>query len=397
MSETITAIGKRRTSPFRAPRAQLLINGAIRAETPIQGFSLNRTRYSRADTATLTLAVDRTALAKLTAPYWFDPTASADVVPPDIDVVIQMRDAMIDGSPWTNMFQGIVDQVSWSPTGTAMMVECRDYLAKLLDMRVQQAWLNLTGAELITDVIKAAGLTPNVAFPANLTGQFWQIEHKRTSSAGQHRFQTAYDLCRYIANVAQCDLYASGKTINCVPFPTPGDGTATHTIAYTDTGSGPIVSDVMGLSLQRDFLIAKGVTVHAMAWDSRQRTKNEIYWSALGKGRAASENAGTLYTFRAPPGSKQQAVEAFAKQKYDEIISHAREASFSIPGKLNLEPRQFYKLSGTNTSWDMSGKGDDIYSVDSVETNYDFEKGFGQHVMLRNRATSDGAGTSDDA
>lgn len=55
---------------WRAPRARLLVNGTERAETGIEQFTLTRTRYSRADTLEMTLALDRAATPA--SGLWFD-------------------------------------------------------------------------------------------------------------------------------------------------------------------------------------------------------------------------------------------------------------------------------------------------------------------------------------
>ncbi|MDT8871937.1 hypothetical protein RAA17_14395 [Komagataeibacter rhaeticus] len=140
---------------------------------------------------------------------------------PDTDIQLQMRDAARDGSQWTTLFQGIVDHVEWSPAETSVHIQCRDYLARLLDMRVLDGWMNMTGADLARAVITAAGLTPDVTMDTAMVGQFWQVEHKRTAATSHGRFQTAFDLVSALAIQAGCDLYASGTTIICAPPPPP--------------------------------------------------------------------------------------------------------------------------------------------------------------------------------
>lgn len=379
MSETITVSAGRRTA--RKIRAQILVNGRAVPETRFEQFALSRTRYSRADTAEINLAVDRAALSKVTGNYWFDLAVTPGTATADTDVQIQMRDEAVTGAQWVTVFQGLMDHVEWTPTGTRLVVECRDYLAKLLDMRVQDAWLNKTGADLMTTLISASGLTPQVSFPASMTGQYWQIEHKRLSHSAHGRFQTAFDLARYIASSAGCDLYASGKTVVCKPYPTSSDGSATtHTLKYQDDGPDKaIVSNAMALSFKRDYQIAKGVVVHVMSWDSRQRAKFEYYWSAEGGSPKKAANAGTLHSFKVP-GRSMQDVQNAAKQKYDEIVAHGREVHMTIPGRINLQPRDFFTLTGTNSTWDGQS-----YTVDAVSSSFSWEGGFQQDVTLRNR------------
>ncbi|GAN55274.1 hypothetical protein [Tanticharoenia sakaeratensis] len=398
--ESITVTATRAHRWWRVPRARLLINGAEHPETRLVSFSTDRTRYARSDTAQVSLAVDRSALAKLSRPYWFDPASPTDgSALADIEVAIEMRDEAVSGAQWEQVFAGIVDAVNWGPDQTTLDIECRDYLAKLLDLRVQDSWMNKTGVELITTMIEAAGLTADVSFPAGMTGQFWQIEHKRTSGSSHHRFQTAYDLARHIADIAGCDLYADGRTIICAPYPVPGSASAptTHHIHYSDPGpltsasGGPITVGGTGLRLRRNFQVAKGVVVHAVSWDSRQRIKAQCFFSALGKSPTAADSNGTLYTLRLPPNMPQADVEARAQDYYQKIVAHDRTVTIEIPGRIGLAPRHFGVIAGTNSTFDVSDSAP--YTIDAVQTQYSLDQMFTQNMTMRSREASDGSNT----
>lgn len=99
MSESITVTSSRHRV-WRLPRARLLVNGAERTETGLEEFTLTRTRYSRADTLDLTLALDRTKIPA--NGLWFDVKPPADnKALPDIDITLQMRDEAKAGAQWT--------------------------------------------------------------------------------------------------------------------------------------------------------------------------------------------------------------------------------------------------------------------------------------------------------
>lgn len=390
MSDSVTVVvGHRTATPVRMIRARLLIDGVEHSETPIQTLSLSRTRYSRADTCDLTLAIDRVALNRASG-KWFDPKPLSSGLPPDVKVSVQMRDEAHENAQWKTVFSGLVDHVQWTPTETALEVQCRDMLAKLLDMRVRQAWMNMTGPEVIKAIIAAAGLKADVSFPASMTGQFWQIEHKHTAASAHHKYQTAYDLARFIADEFGCDLYADGDTIVCKPVGSPSDsGAVIHSFAYSDTSpASPISSSALSLQMERDFLTTKNVVVHVMAWDSRQRTRAETYFSASGHSRTLASDAGTLYSYQFP-GLRQADIDRKAEEIYRKIIAHDRRVSMSIPGRINLAPRDFMRFTGTNSTWDMPS--DDAYAVDAVSTNFGLDQGFVQSVTLRNREASNGS------
>ncbi|GBQ58816.1 hypothetical protein [Komagataeibacter swingsii] len=364
---------------WRMPRARVLVNGAERAETGLEQFTLTRTRYSRADTLDMTLAVDRARIPP--GGLWFDlQPAGQGATLPDIDITVQMRDAARDGAQWVTMFRGIVDHVGLSPAATSVQVQCRDYLAKLLDMRVRDGWMNMTGADVVRAMVTAAGLTPDVTMTDAMVGQFWQVEHKRASAATHSRFQTAFDLARTMATMAGCDLYADGATIVCAPYPT-ATAANTHVLDYADTGPGsPVAMGAYGLHFTRDYQVGRGVVVHVMSWDSRQRTRVEYYWSAGGGSAVPGDGTGTLHSF-ALPGARLDDLKRIARQKYNQITAHARTITGTIPGCVTLAPRDFMRLSGTNTTWDGT------LDVDAVTSSFSWQGGFAQHVTLRARNT----------
>lgn len=378
-----TVVGSGSASWCRAPRCRLLINGAEKAETPLQQFSLTRTRYSRADTLSFSCVVDRASLLQAregSGAGWFDqPNPSGAAVGPEIDVTLQMQDAALLGAQWTTMFQGLVDAVTYQPAQAALNVECRDYLSKLIDMRVLGSWMNMTGPEIVEAMATKAGLSADVSITGGMQGQFRQTEHKRHSGVSNNRFRTAFDLARYIANSSQADLYVDGKTLICRPMLSPSsDGAVVHALQYVDVGvNTPIRSSVSDLSLRRDYQIAKGVMVHVLSWDSRQRTKMEWYFGPDGGSARKASDAGNLHSFQFP-GLRMDEVQAKAEQLYHEIVAHERIISYEAPAMINLAPRHFMRLTGTNSTWDGT------HAVDSVVTTYS-GAGFRQSATLRNR------------
>ncbi|KXU99225.1 hypothetical protein AD929_15615 [Gluconobacter potus] len=384
MSDTTIVIGhSSQRKPFRTPVCRVLVNGVEPTGYYPTSVTIQRTRYARCDTVDLSFSIDRGAIS--TNGYWFDlaDPASGQTLA-DIPIIVEMRDQETAGSQWTRMFTGFVDHVSFDPGASTLQITGRDYLAKLMDLRVMDAWLNKTGSELVTAAITAAGLTPDVTLPGGYEGQYWQIEHKRQSSAAQHRFQTAFDLARYVANGSNCDLYANGQTIVCAPYPSPTDSSSVvHPLPYYDPGNGaPIQINVRSLMMERDYQIAKGVEVHCISWDGKQRIKAEVYFSATGGSKTKSLDNGMLHSFRFP-GLKQDMLLAKAQMLYKQIVAHERTVSLSIPGLLSLSPRQFFRISGTGTTWDGT------IDVDAVTTSFTPGGSFTQSVTLRNRSTAD--------
>ncbi|AKR50017.2 MULTISPECIES: hypothetical protein [Acetobacter] len=402
ITQAVTVVGSSAANWCRAPRCRVLIDGKIRQETQVKQFSLMRTRYSRADTLTLTFAVDRQLSASArtgSGAGWFDQEDAVSGKPgPEIDITLQMQDAALGGAQWTTIFQGLVTTVSYEPTLATLDIECRDYLARLLDMRVLASWMNMTGPEILKDMAARAGLTADLDIEGILQGkmlpsargrkklsnamqgQFRQTEHKRHSGVSGNRFRSAFDLARYIANSSQADLYVDGTTLVCRPMLSPSsDGAVVHKLAYVDSGAGAAIRAACeSLTLRRDYQIAKGVMVHVLSWDSRQRTKVEWYFGPDGGSARKASDVGNLHSFQFP-GLRMDEVQARAEQLYHEIVAHERVISYEAPGMISLEPRHFMSLAGTNSTWDGT------HAVDSVTTSYGEGTGFRQNITLRNR------------
>ncbi|GAJ28015.1 hypothetical protein [Acidomonas methanolica] len=343
---------------------RLLVAGAVSAGTPVTGFEIRASRYERCDTAEIALAVDQTALGGAT-PWFAAETASG------LDISVQVLRADRPGASWVTLFRGVADAVVWRPEDGRAVVACRDYLSRLLDLRVQEAWLNFTAPELVAAMASAAGLGASVDFgaAAGMTGQFWQIEHKRMAVLAQHRFQTAFDLAFFLAREACCDLYADGTVLTASPMLAPDDGTA-------------VVHDLSGLAMahdvRRDLTATQGLVVHVASWDGRQRSRSEIFYDGSGFS-ATAPGSGLVHSFRVP-GRRLDEVKSIARWKYARIAAHRLEARVRIPGNEALRPRHFARgvVSGVSA---FPG----ILAVDEVVSRMKPEEGFVQEVVLRDR------------
>lgn len=348
---------------------RLLVDGEVPCGTPVIAFKVSASRYAECDTAELHLAVDRQALQGVCP--WFDP-----VVPTRMDVQLQLLRRDIGGASWQTIFQGIADYVVWSPDKYRVIVECRDYLSLLLDARVQEAWLNCRAAELIERVVAMVGLSSDVdlgnagSVATGMTGQFWQVEHKRGSALAQHRFQTAFDIAFFLAREANCDLFARGKTIVARPILSSDDENA---LIHEKT-----VGALTAL-LHRDLAAPDGIIVHLASWDSRQRSRTETFFDGF---TFSSEPPakGLMHSFRVP-GRRLDDLQTIARGKYMRIMAQQRHVRLRLPGCTDIRPRSFMRLSkGAGTTWP------DIMGIDSVVSQMSSAEGFVQDIIFSERS-----------
>ena len=341
---------------------QVLFDGQVDPVLALVQFEIDASRYEACDVATLRLAVRKQGAVT----PWFEAEQPARKW-----VTLQMRDTQNIAAAWTTLFQGRLDHIDYVAEHAILEMECRDALAALMDLRVQDAWLNHTQQELLEIMAQAAGLEARITLPSDqaalMAGQFWQIEHKRGALMGQHRFQTAADLAFTIARDAFCDLYADGTSLVCQPL-----GSA--------LGAGAQVTDmrqaVLETGIARDLQLLAGVVVHMASWDSRQRSMTHVYYDGVSFSQDAPSGNSTIHTFRVP-GRRLEDLQRLARGKHARIAAHALSVRIKIPGIIGVAPRNFMTVA--------VGNGEKTLGIDQVLSRFSVEQGFVQHVVLRDR------------
>ena len=381
---TAASLRTNTTTTGTTPRPRLLINGQEQVGTKLVSFRVTQSRYGRGDTFTADVALQPGAAT------WFDPPGDANGEVAAVDARIEMG-FLADGAPegscqWQPLFAGVLDIPTWQPARATVSIAGRDYLSKLRDLAVLDQWLNHTGPEILTLLIQAAGLTPDVQLPtAGIDGAFYQVEHKRLALIGSHRFSSAFDLARFLVNSASCDMWSVGKTV--MVRPRDAD-TAVTTITYVPPGAqgGSAQFSGLDLTLERDLLIGRGVIVQVSSADRRQRKTHTWFISAKGAARTSPSSANAAFYAYSPPGLSDDQVKAFGQQRYAEILAHARKATIVMPGELNLTPRQQVRLIGTGSSYDTT------YGIDQLDREWRLTVGFRQTLTCRTRVmpTDDG-------
>ncbi len=341
---------------------QVFFDGQVDPVLALLQFEIDASRYEACDVASLRFAVRNQGQQNL----WFEVAQPARKW-----VILQMRDTQSVSSDWVTLFEGRIDHIEYAAEHGVLDVECRDALAALMDLRIQDAWLNHTQQELLEIMAQAAGLDATIALPSDqgslMAGQFWQIEHKRGALMGQHRFQTAADLAFTIARDAFCDLYANGTSIVCQPLGSAAD-------------AGAQIADmrnaVLETSIARDLQLLSGVVVHMASWDSCQRSTTQIYYDGVSFSQEAPSGNASLHTFRVP-GRRLDELQRLARGKHARIAAHALSVRIRIPGVLGVAPRNYMTVA--------TGNEEKTLGIDQVVSRFSVEQGFVQQVVLRDR------------
>ncbi|GBR68902.1 hypothetical protein [Gluconobacter kanchanaburiensis] len=347
---------------FRTFEAQVLFDGEVDPALALAQFEIDSSRYEACDVASLCFAVRKQGKQNL----WFDAEQ-----PERKWVAVKMRDVSGTDPGWTTLFEGWLDHIEYAAENAYLEMECRDALAALMDLRVQDAWLNHTQQELLEIMAQAAGLDARVLLPSDqatlMAGQFWQIEHKRGALMGQHRFQTAADLAFTIARDAFCDLYAKGTSMVCEPLGSSSDVGA----KVTD-----MRRNVLETNIARDLQLLSGVVVHMASWDSRQRSTTHVYYDGVSFYQDAPTGNSVIHTFRIP-GRRSEELQRLARGKYARISAHALSVRIRMPGVIGIVPRDFMTV--------VMGAQEKTLGIDQVISRFSAEKGFVQDVVLRDR------------
>ncbi|XQZ98804.1 hypothetical protein ACOZ4Y_02420 [Komagataeibacter rhaeticus] len=160
-----------------------------------------------------------------------------------------------------------------------------------------------------------AGLTPNVTMNRRHGRPVLAGRAQASSQPTSHsRFQTAFDLASYLANHDGVrSVCRTGKPSSAHRIRLQRSAN-THTLDYSRyrTAQPDPAWAPSGLHFTRDYQIAKGVVVHVTAWDSRQRSRVEYYWSVEGGSTKKAEKNGNLHSFTLP-GARLDQVQQYAQ------------------------------------------------------------------------------------
>jgi phage protein D len=268
------------------------------------------------------------------------------------------------------MLIGVVDHVQFDPAQGTIVLQGRDLSSALIDTKTQETFANKTSSQIATILAGRHGLTPVVTATSTLVGQYYQLEHDRTSLGNFSRQTTEWDLLTYLAQTEGYDLFVSGKELHFQP--TAPSTAPPFPIIYQ--AGPPIVMNVLTLSLERSLTIAKDIQVTVKTWNSKQKNAFTRIVKATG---AKSSQTTQNYVFVKPNMTPDEALK-FGQQQLIELTKHERLINLTMPGELTLTPRNMLGLTGTGTSWDQA------YYVAEIEREISFENGFTQRVRGKN-------------
>ena len=341
---------------------QVTLNG-VSCDSCVK-LELVSSNYRQAGTFTLHLAFAQESDAN--ARFWqlllgTNPTGQELL----INISLGVCDVPTGNTIWRSMMLGLVDHIAMDVQNNMVELEGRDLAARLMSLPTEQNFLNQTSSEIVSGLAAVAGFNANVETTNTAVGQFYQIDHSRSSLATFSRFSNAFDVINYLAQVEGFDFWVAGYVLNFVAFSPPPSASLIIDVPNLTSNLG-VVTNIKRLRLDRRVMFDGGAQVTVKSWNSRQRTTIEKSFPT------SAANNGNI-VFLSPNLSDGTAL-AKAEALYSDLIRHKRVVSCEMTGDVNLMPRDLLQVVGSQ-GWDGS------YVVDEVIRQISPRSGFTQSVV----------------
>lgn len=297
---------------------------------------------------------------------WFD----QDQLPVAIDYGFLPIGASEGQLNWVRMVTGTVDRIGVDPVSGLVSLDGRDNASRLIDLPLQDGYLNKTSSEVAQSLASRCGLESDVDQTSGLVGQYYQIQHARSALASASRYGNGWDLLAELADLEGYDLWVDQTTLYFKETVSVAGDIFDVTYDAPGLASASAGLTISHLSMERAFGLAGPIQVAVSSWNSRQR--RQVTASYPSAGTAESRRFQVV-----KPNLLADEAETLAKNTYGRLRAHERVISATMAGELALTPRSRLRLSGTNTGWDQ------IYTIDRIEREMSLESGFTQHLTAR--------------
>ncbi len=350
---------------FGQPRMRLLANGVA---LPVLQADVRQTGYYGSSKFSATLAAFGDAAHG--PAFW----AGSDTYDVELQGGFLAPGAPEGSAAWQSLFMGTADEeLEIDLDRGTVLLQGRDYSGKLMDAKTAETFSNQTLAQIATTLAGRAGLQADVASTSQLAGQFYEIDHARTSHDTFSRSSSYWEMITYLAQQEGYDVWVDGKTLHVQPkdAATGGPAFTVQSGQPSLTGSADYgrVANVQRLTLVRRPALAKDVHVTVKSWGA----KTKAMVSAMAGPASATQKV--VKTF---PNLTQAQCSVIAANIRAELGRHERNVQFGMPGEFTLRPRAPIAVQGTGTAFDTT------FFISEIDRSYSSKAGFWQTVMARN-------------
>lgn len=374
MLDEITVTAQRESSGTgRQPRA--LVRLGTFPGTIVPGWlswSASNNSYFEADTFRITFSAS--ALASANNANWFSTQK-------EIFAEILAGFPQDPTNPQPNELQsliyGRVDNIDFDPRDGQITLSGRDLTAAFIDNKIADDFQNKTASDIAGMFAEKRGLAPVVTDTSTNVGTYYTRDQVSLTAD-----RSEWDLLCLLARQEGFVVFVFGQSLYFGPDTrNDGDPFVINWQPPTATVGTPI-ANVKGLKFSRGLTVSKGITVTASSPSLTRKTPvKQSYPSGaknIGAGKSSPFGAFQQYFFTLPAGKTPVEVQAYAKQKYDDIVSHEVKMSATLPANSTLDVSTRIKVQGTGTAFDQ------IYFPRLVTREMDDKIGYNMSVEAQN-------------
>jgi phage protein D len=281
-------------------------------------------------------------------------------------------------SDWQLILSGEVDHMQLELQEKYLRIDGRDLTARMIEHKTHETYANNTSSEVATKIAQENDLTPHVKDTTTKVGQYYQLEHDKTTLNNFSHSTNQWDLLTYLAQQEGFDVFVQGNDLYFQPRTEPDSDP--FVVRYL-VGDNELASPTMTVSAirpERSLTIAKDVQVEVKTWNSKKKKSFVVTKKAKGANTPGAQKQPVQNYVFVKPNMTPEDADRFADAMIKEITRHERIVNITMPGELKLTPRTMLKLEGTGTSYDQ------VYFVDEISRTMSFDGGFQQRVRCRN-------------
>jgi hypothetical protein len=315
------------TSGARNIQAYLQINGA---NIPVLQAEANLTSTRETSTIDATVALDWPGCPPDT--FWASPQK--------IDASLYIVAGNQKGTPWQN---GQIIHVDIDYEQRLVHVHGQDGSSQLHLKKASQSWINQTPAQIVSQLVGMAGLTPVANGLSTLAGKLFQIDTTKIAND-----ESLTHIIHKLAEFEGARWWVNGSNFYYQP---PGQSTGQYPVIYSaPQNGGPASGNFKKLSVKVDKTLESAACT-VTGWNQKQAKTISSTKSA------GSGNNTTQYNYENHNLTQEQA-DQFASSKLSDIMRHQVTINVEMVGDPTIDIGQQLSLTGTAV--------DGSYTMDSI-------------------------------
>lgn len=286
-----------------------------------------------------------------------------------------------DPSELHSLIYGRVDDIEYDPFERSFVLTGRDLTAVFIDSKITSQYVHQVSTDIVQSLAHSHQLQVESIVTTTQVGTYYNNDQVQLQAG-----RSEWDLLLYLAQKEGCVVYVSGKTLFFEKFSTDTNSPFDIVWDQPDDETGCPVSNVIDLTFERDLTVGRGITVTARS-PNRTTGKPTVasYPSnprGIQAGKASSFGSVQAYYFNLSADQTPTQVQAFAKARYDAILSHEVKLRARLPADNSLSIQGAIRVQGTGTAFDQ------IYYPRLIERQMSMDEGYTMTVEAQSVSPS---------